>query len=85
MFSFDRPETLQQMLWEGPHEGARQYRLGIFVKRVGDEDFYWHSGFWGTVAYYAPGSGVAVAGATTNQNGFVALRALAERAVGAHA
>ena len=79
---FDRPETLREMLWQGPHQGAETYRLGIFVKRVGAEEFYWHSGFWGTVVYYAPASGMAVAGATTNQDGFRNLVTLVEKAVG---
>lgn len=67
---FERPETLKAMFWKGPHEGADQYRLGIFVKRIGDREVYWHSGFWGTLAYYAPDTGVAVAGVTTNQDAF---------------
>lgn len=79
---FDRPETLREMLWQGPHRGADIYRLGIFVKRVGDEEFYWHSGFWGTLAYYAPRSRVAVAGVTTNQDGYRRLMATVEGLAG---
>lgn len=79
---FDRPETLREMLWQGPHRGADIYRLGIFVKRVGDEEYYWHSGFWGTLAYYAPRSRVAVAGVTTNQDGYPRLMATIERLAG---
>lgn len=79
---FDRPETLGEMFWKGSHKDADRYRLGVFVKRVGTEEFYWHSGFWGTLAYYAPASGVAVAGATTNQDGFRNLVAVVEQAAG---
>lgn len=80
---FDRPETLKEMLWQGPHKGADQYRLGIFVKKAGGHDYYWHSGFWGTVVYYDPAKRVAVAGMTTNQDGFKPLLGIVERTIGA--
>ncbi len=80
---FDRPATLREMLWQGPHRGAHIYRLGIFVKRVGDRDFYWHSGFWGTHAYYAPHSRTAVAGITTNQDAYRRLLRVVEETIGA--
>lgn len=80
---FDKPETLREMLWQGPHRGAHIYRLGIFVKRVGEEEFYWHSGFWGTVAYYSPRRRIAVAGITANQDGYRRLIATVEQLVGA--
>lgn len=76
---FDRPETLQEMLWKGPHRGAETYRLGIFVKQVGDQQLYWHSGFWGTLVYYNPQTKVAVAGMTTNQKGFSNMLPIVER------
>lgn len=78
---FDRPETLREMLWRGPHRGADIYRLGIFVKRIGDREVYWHSGFWGTHAYYAPDTRVAVAGMTTNQESYRRLIQLVEDTV----
>lgn len=71
---FSRPESVGQMLWQGPHLGSDQYRLGIFVEIVGNCEAYWHSGFWGTVVYYSPTAQVAVAGATTNQQGYGAVR-----------
>ena len=79
---FDRPETLREMLWQGPHRNAQVYRLGIFVKRAGERDFYWHSGFWGTMAYYDPQNRVAIAGITTNQDGYRALLGQVERMIG---
>ena len=82
---FDRPETLREMLWQGPHRGADGYRLGIFVTRIGDEDFYSHSGFWGTLVYYSPRRRLAVAGVTTNQDGFRRMRAAVEQRVGLRA
>lgn len=80
---FDRPDTLAEMLRPGRHQGGDHYRLGVFVSERDGRTFYWHSGFWGTVAIYAPDAGVAVAGVTTNQDGFVAMRTLAESVVGA--
>ena len=80
---FDRPETLQEMLRAGPHRGGEDYRLGIFVKSVGDRQFYWHSGFWGTIVYFVPDSGLAVAGVTTNQAGFRDLLGVVEASIGA--
>jgi len=70
-------------VWQGPHRGADRYRLGVFVTRVGDEDFYSHSGFWGTLVYYSPRRRLAVAGVTTNQDGFRRMRAAVEQRVGA--
>ena len=79
---FDRAETLREMLWQGPHRGAGEYRLGIFVKTVNGRDYYWHSGFWGTTAYYSPATRVAVAGMTTNRDGFRPLLQIVERVAG---
>jgi D-alanyl-D-alanine carboxypeptidase len=79
---FQRPETLQEMLWQGPHEGADAYRLGVFVKHANGRDYYWHSGYWGTVAYYAPATGIAVAGVTTNQDAYRRLVDVVQKAAG---
>ena len=75
---FDRPETLKEMLRPGPHKGGETYRLGMFAKTVSGHTLYWHSGFWGTIAYYSPGNRRAVAGVTTNQDGFKAMVPLVE-------
>lgn len=79
---FKYPETLKEMLWRGTHKGAETYRLGVFVKTVNGQDYYWHSGYWGTVAYYAPATGIAVAGASDNQDAYRRLVGMAELAVG---
>lgn len=79
---FKHPETLKEMLWRGTHKGAETYRLGVFVKTVNGQDYYWHSGYWGTVAYYAPATGIAVAGASNNQDAYRRLVRMAELAVG---
>ena len=79
---FKRPETLKEMLWQGPHRGADAYRLGVFVKHANGRDYYWHSGYWGTVAYYAPATGIAVAGVTTNQDAYRRLLDVVQKAAG---
>jgi D-alanyl-D-alanine carboxypeptidase len=82
---FQHPETLREMLWKGPHEGADTYRLGVLVRHANGHDFYWHSGYWGTVAYYAPDAGLAVAGVTTNQDAYRRLVTVVQKAAGAAA
>ncbi len=79
---FERPGTLKEMLWQGPHKGADGYRLGVFVKHADGRDYYWHSGYWGTVAYYAPATRIAVAGVTTNQDAYRRLVIAVQKAAG---
>lgn len=67
---FDRKETLQIMLQQGPHRGAEGYRIGMIVKQVAGREIYFHSGFWGTVVYYDPASKTAVAGMTPRRTAF---------------
>ncbi|HEY0116792.1 MAG TPA: serine hydrolase domain-containing protein [Allosphingosinicella sp.] len=76
---FDRPETLREMLWHGPHRGARMYRLGIFVRQIGDREVYWHTGFWGTAAAYSPATRIAAAAVSTNQDAYPRLQALVQQ------
>lgn len=66
---FRNRSTLDTMLWNGPHEGADGYRLGIFVRHTPCGDIWWHTGFWGTYAGYAPGSRVAIAAFSDHQAG----------------
>ncbi len=66
---FDKPATLKEMLWQGPHQGADRYRLGIFVKSTPAGDIWWHSGFWGSYAAYAPSTGIAIAAVSSHQGG----------------
>jgi D-alanyl-D-alanine carboxypeptidase len=79
---FERPGTLQAMLWQGPHRGGDAYRLGIFVGQANGRDYYWHSGYWGSVAYYVPDTGIAVAGVTSNQDAYRRLVNVVQRAAG---
>jgi D-alanyl-D-alanine carboxypeptidase len=79
---FKHPDTLSEMLWRGTHTGADTYRLGVFVKNVNGQDYYWHSGYWGTVAYYASTTGIAVAGVSDNQDAYRRLVKITEQAIG---
>jgi CubicO group peptidase (beta-lactamase class C family) len=62
--------------------GADGYRLGVFVGRANGRDYYWHSGYWGTVAYYVPDTGIAVAGVTNNQDAYRRLVNAVQKAAG---
>ncbi|MEO5866631.1 MAG: serine hydrolase domain-containing protein [Sphingomonas sp.] len=66
---FHSKKTLETMFWQGPHEGADGYRFGIFVKHTPAGDIWWHSGFWGTWAGYAPSTGIALAAFSDHQMG----------------
>lgn len=78
---FDNPQTLAEMLSKGTHEGADSYRLGIAMSRVDGVECYSHLGFWGTAAYYAPASGVAIAGFATNREARAGLVSVIEQAL----
>jgi D-alanyl-D-alanine carboxypeptidase len=80
---FDDPLTLAEMLRNGDHEGADDYRLGVSVKRVGGRACYTHAGFWGTAVYYSPDAGVSIAGFTTHRAERPALVALIEESISA--
>lgn len=81
---FDKPETLQEMMWQGPHQRAAHYRLGVFVTPADDgRVFYWHSGFWGTIVAYDPQTRTAVSGVTVNPDNFGRTKALVQQALGA--
>lgn len=71
---FKQPETLELMRWQGLHENAARYRLGIFAAPSPDGRTTWfHSGFWGTLASHRHEDGLTVAGATNEQSDFGCL------------
>src|SRR5690606_2853899 len=70
---FALPENLAELTPTGAHPGGDHYRMGLMAYGEGQARAYWHSGFWGTVAYYSPAKAVAVAGVTVNQDGYLAL------------
>ena len=82
---FEDPATLAEMLRQGDHEGAEEYRLGMAAKRVGGREYFSHSGYWGTAVYYSPDAGVSIAGVTTHRAARPALVTLLENALGAAA
>lgn len=76
---FAKPTTLDTMLTtiagarpgpgdEGPKTTPGVYRMGIFVVEVDGVTVYRHTGYWGTVAGYAPSLDVAFAAAITQRD-----------------
>lgn len=79
---FDKPSTLTEMQWKGPHRDADMYRLGLFAETVDGRTYYWHGGFWGTIVYHSPDSGLTAAIVTTDAQTFAKAKAIAGEAVG---
>lgn len=67
---FKRPETLQLMISKEGLPADSPYRLGIFEFEAGGKKIYWHSGFWGTAAFYVPGQHQAYAFAVTRREAY---------------
>lgn len=71
---FKKAGTLEVMLSADGLPSDSPYRLGIFVRQLGDVTYYEHSGFWGTLAIYNPATGAAYGGAVTDKTNFPAMR-----------
>lgn len=71
---FDNPETLEVMIASPGNPFANRYRYGLFPRMIGEIEVYEHSGFWGTVAYYAPELETAIAGASLDQSTIFIMR-----------
>jgi D-alanyl-D-alanine carboxypeptidase len=67
---FKHPETLQLMISKEGLPAASPYRLGLFEYDAGGVKAYWHSGYWGTAAFYVPGEHRAYAFAVTRREGY---------------
>jgi D-alanyl-D-alanine carboxypeptidase len=67
---FKHPETLQLMLSKEGIPAGSPYRLGLFEFDAGGVKGYWHSGYWGTAAFYVPSQHRAYAFAVTRQDAF---------------
>ncbi|MCS0609842.1 beta-lactamase family protein [Massilia solisilvae] len=67
---FKHPETLQLMLSNQGLPADSQYRMGIFEYEANGVKAYWHSGFWGTAAFYVPSQHRAYAFAVTRRNAY---------------
>lgn len=78
---YERPATLAEMLAPGAHEGADGYRLGLFAKRIGGAEVYFHLGYWGTAAYYCPALRLAMAGFTARRETRTGMLAVMESAL----
>nr|WP_283093842.1 serine hydrolase [Achromobacter sp. Marseille-Q0513] len=78
---YERPATLAEMLAPGAHEGADGYRLGLFAKRIGGAEVYFHLGYWGTAAYYCPALRLAMAGFTAKRETRTGMLAVMEGAL----
>ncbi len=70
---FEKPETLVLMLSAEGLPAASPYRLGIFEKDYGDVHVYEHGGFWGTLVFHQPSSGITIAGAALQQEDYAKL------------
>lgn len=64
----------------GPKTTPDVYRMGIFVVEIDGITVYRHTGYWGTVASYAPSLDLALAVAVTQRDGKALLGEL-ERSV----
>ena len=62
------------------HEGADGYRLGLFAKRIGGAEVYFHLGYWGTAAY-CPALRLAMAGFTARRETRTGMLAVMESAL----
>lgn len=82
---FEHPRTLSEMTRALSHEGGQLYRLGLMATSQDEPDWrnkgFWHSGFWGTVTYYIPAKRIAVSGITSDQAGFAAMNAAAQKVI----
>ena len=70
---FEQSETLQIMLSAEGLPTDSPYRLGIFEKDYGDVHVYEHGGFWGTLVFHEPSSGITIAGAALRQEDYPKL------------
>ncbi len=70
---FERSETFATMLSPDDLPAASPYRLGVFEKDYGDVHVYEHGGFWGTLVFHEPSSGITIAGAALQQEDYPKL------------
>lgn len=71
---FESADTLDVMIASPGNAFADQYRYGLFPRTVDGIQVYGHSGFWGTLAYYAPALETAIAGASLDQSTTLIMR-----------
>lgn len=61
---YNNSQTLNEMKSMGKHQNADQYRLGLMYEDHGDYQIYYHTGFWGSAAFYCPEKKISIAGFT---------------------
>lgn len=71
---FASNKTLQEMMTAPGHPVESPYRLGLFVRSLGDYQVYGHGGFWGTDVMIIPELGRVVSGVSLDQGGTASLR-----------
>jgi D-alanyl-D-alanine carboxypeptidase len=82
---FKHPETLELMVSKQGIPADSPYRIGLFEFEANGVKVYWHSGYWGTAAFYVPSQHRAYAFAVTRREGFrPALTALKAYIAPAH-
>ena len=64
-----------------PTRAPDGYRLGLFAKRIGGAEVYFHLGYWGTAAYYCPALRLAMAGFTARRETRTGMLAVMESAL----
>ncbi len=64
---FRSKETLEHMLSAPGHPEDSPYRMGLFVRRIGDKEVFAHGGFWGTDVMVLRDSGIVISGVTLEQ------------------
>ncbi len=79
---FAKESTLDTMLTTTIDTEKTAYRMGVAVRDYDGVKTYQHSGFWGTIALYAPELDLTVAAAVTQQEQGRAAFKLAKEVVG---
>jgi D-alanyl-D-alanine carboxypeptidase len=67
---FKNPDTLKLMLSKAGLPADSPYRMGVFEYEANGVTVYWHSGYWGTAAFYVPSQHRAYAFAVTRREGY---------------
>lgn len=67
---FKHKQTLELMISKQGVPADSTYRMGLFEYEAGGVKAYWHSGYWGTAAFYVPSQHQAYAFAVTRREAY---------------
>jgi D-alanyl-D-alanine carboxypeptidase len=67
---FKHAGTLELMVSRQGLPADSPYRMGVFEYEAKGVKVFWHSGYWGTAAFYVPGQHRAYAFAVTRREGY---------------